>query len=266
MVVRKYSGHISHNNHTLCLLVGVIVGILLGRLNNLAILNQNVLCRDYETFEQLDGHFMPQKYSEKEENKNEDTDKELVLIGVMTARKYLHSRVVAANRTWAQDVPGKVIFFSSEGTENLEGVNVVGLEGVDDSYPPQKKSFMMLKYMHDKYRNKFHFFMRADDDIYIRGNRLKIFLNSIDASNKPLFIGQAGLGNKDEFGALYLNETDNFCMGGPSIILNLPTLSALASHTQECLQNLYTTHEDVELGRCIRQHANVSCTWAYEVV
>ena len=86
------------------------------------------------------------------------------------------------------------------------------LPGVDDSYPPQKKSFMMLKYMHDHCLNKFEWFMRADDDVFIRGEKLELFLRSINSS-KPHFIGQAGLGNKEEFGLLSLEYDETFCMG-----------------------------------------------------
>ena len=34
---------------------------------------------------------------------------------------------------------------------------------------------------------------------------------------------------------------------------------------EDCLQHLLTTHEDVELGRCIRKHVGVACTWNYEM-
>ncbi|XP_074875908.1 chondroitin sulfate synthase 3-like isoform X4 [Buteo buteo] len=93
-------------------------------------------------------------------------------VGVMTAQKYLGSRAVAAQRTWAPSVPGRVEFFSSQGSaapRGLPPLPVVALPGVDDSYPPQKKSFMMIKYMHDHYLDKYEWFMRADDDVYIKG-------------------------------------------------------------------------------------------------
>ena len=71
---------------------------------------------------------------------------------------------------------------------------------------------MMLKYMHDHCLDKFEWFMRADDDVFIRGDKLELFLRSINSS-KPHFIGQAGLGNKEEFGLLSLEYDENFCMG-----------------------------------------------------
>uniref|UniRef100_A0A8C8RYA5 Hexosyltransferase n=1 Tax=Pelusios castaneus TaxID=367368 RepID=A0A8C8RYA5_9SAUR len=94
----------------------------------------------------------------------------------MTAQKYLASRAVAAQRTWARFIPGRVEFFSSQGSAaplagpGLPPLPVVALPGVDDAYPPQKKSFMMLKYMHDHYLDRYEWFMRADDDVYIKGD------------------------------------------------------------------------------------------------
>ncbi|ELT93724.1 hypothetical protein CAPTEDRAFT_42376, partial [Capitella teleta] len=193
----------------------------------------------------------------------------LVLIGVMTARKFLNDRISALYATWAKDVQsirGKVLIFSSAGSEPHapKGVPVIGLPGVDDTYPPQKKSFMMLKYMHDYYKDKYRFFMRADDDVYIKLDKLANFLHSINGS-QALFIGQAGLGTSDEIGRMNLKPGENFCMGGPGMVLTRSTLNRVGPHINECVKNLYTSHEDVEVGRCIRKFAGVSCTWAYEM-
>jgi len=76
---------------------------------------------------------------------------------------------------------------------------------------------------------------------------------------------KAGLGTKEEFGHLSLKHEENFCMGGPGVILSRDTLFRVALHVNHCVQHLLTNHEDVELGRCIHQFAGVTCTWAYEV-
>lgn len=119
-------------------------------------------------------------YEEEDEEQSEDRlpsdgrirPRHFLFVGVMTAKKYLDSRAVAAYKTWAPSIPGKVEFFSSHGSDSVPlpfQLPVVSLPGVDDSYPPQKKSFMMLKYMHDHYLDKYEWFMRADDDVYIQG-------------------------------------------------------------------------------------------------
>jgi hypothetical protein len=73
------------------------------------------------------------------------------------------------------------------------------------------------------------------------------------------------MGTKEEFGKLALAENENFCMGGPGIIISRETLARFTPHIKKCLKNFYTNHEDVELGRCVHKFANTSCTWSYEM-
>lgn len=167
-------------------------------------------------------------------------------------------------RTWSSTIPGKVEFFSSEGSDTSLPIPIVPLPGVDDSYPPQKKSFMMLKYMHDHYLDKYEWFMRADDDVYVKGDKLENFLRSLNSS-EPLFLGQTGLGTTEEMGKLALEPGENFCMGGPGVIMSREVLRRMVPHIGECLREMYTTHEDVEIGRCVRRFAGVQCVWSYEV-
>lgn len=268
MIKKRQFLHTIQNNPLFCLIIGTIGGFLIGMVNQYLVAKQNLWClssleadvlriRDGDN---LDGNYLPPPSA--------TTDDNLVLIGVMTAKKYLQTRVVAARDTWANNSTLRIIFFTSEGSDAYapDGVEVVGLRGVDDSYPPQKKSFLMLKYMHDHYKDHYRFFMRADDDVYIKIDRLSPFLHSIDTSNnRALFIGQAGLGNKNEFGMLELRPDENFCMGGPTMLLSRETLVRVVPHIGDCLRNLYTTHEDVEVGRCVSRYARVSCTWSYEV-
>ncbi|XP_063590151.1 chondroitin sulfate synthase 1-like [Penaeus indicus] len=193
-----------------------------------------------------------------------NSDKNLVFVGVMTANMYLGSRAKAVFETWGKHLPGKIAFFSSEASTTDVDIPLIRLRGVDDSYPPQKKSFMMLKYMADHFADHFEYFMRADDDVYIRPDKLEAFLRSVN-STRAHFIGQAGKGNQEEFGHLALKDDENFCMGGPGVIMSRKTLLQVAPHIRDCLKNLRSTHEDVEVGRCVRKYAKVPCTWSYEM-
>lgn len=51
-----------------------------------------------------------------EKIRNRNSGENLVLIGVMTAQKYLDSRALSIYKTWAQTLEGKVIFFSSSSS------------------------------------------------------------------------------------------------------------------------------------------------------
>lgn len=112
----------------------------------------------------------------------------LLFVGVMTAEKYLDTRAKAAYNTWGRQVPGKVLFYSSEFSYS-KYVPLVALKDVDDRYPPQKKSFQMLQHIHDNFIDQYEWFLRADDDVYIRTDRLEHLLRSVD-SRKPWFIGK----------------------------------------------------------------------------
>lgn len=79
--------------------------------------------------------------------------RKLLFVGVMTASVFLETRAKSVWETWAKEIPGKVVFFtggnsfSGEMRINASSFPLVILPGVDDSYPPQKKSFMMLKFV-----------------------------------------------------------------------------------------------------------------------
>ncbi|XP_071450437.1 chondroitin sulfate synthase 1 [Hetaerina americana] len=192
-------------------------------------------------------------------------NRSLIFVGVMTAQKYLDTRALAVYETWGKELPGKIAFFSSADSTTSAQIPIVRLKGVDDRYPPQKKSFLMLEYMWKHYGQHFEWFLRADDDVYIRGDKLEKLLRSVD-SRKARFVGQAGRGDHNEFGLLSLEWDENFCMGGPGVIFSRETLGRVAPHLRTCLrENLYTSHEDVEVGRCVQRYAGVPCTWSYEM-
>ena len=192
---------------------------------------------------------------------------DLIFVGVMTTEQFLQTRAKAVFDTWGKNIAGKLTFFTS-GTVTQKTFNlpIVSLVGVDDSYPPLKKSFMMMKYMHDHHIDDFEWFMRADDDVYVRNDKLVSLLRSLNSSD-DIYLGHAGTGAKKERGKLNLMPGDNYCMGGPGMVFSRSVLKKVAPHIEHCLQTapkLYM-HEDTEVGRCIQRFVGVPCTWAYEV-
>lgn len=102
------------------------------------------------------------------------------------------------------------------------------------------------------------------DLVFLSGEKLEEFLRSLNSS-KPLYLGQTGLGNIEELGKLGLEPGENFCMGGPGMIFSREVLRRMVPHIGECLREMYTTHEDVEVGRCVRRFGGTQCVWSYEV-
>ncbi|XP_039438411.1 chondroitin sulfate synthase 1 isoform X1 [Culex pipiens pallens] len=242
-------------------LFGIIIGLCVGALfRNYRTLEIVSMCNSINSMKQKTAlEIIGLHPSEMPDN----SQRNLVFVGVMTAKDFLQSRAKAVYDTWGKNIPGRIAFFSSEESV-AENLPLVALRGVDDRYPPQKKSFMMLHYMYEHYIDRFEWFARADDDVFVRTDKLEQFLRSIDSS-KPQFIGQAGRGNSEEFGLLSLEFDENFCMGGPGVIMSRETLRRVAPHIPTCLKNLYSTHEDVEVGRCVQKFAGIPCTWNYEM-
>lgn len=231
------------------------VGILLGMFIPKLLHDPKILCRQKK--------YAPLDTVESSQTSPPLLRKKMLFVGVMTAEKFLDTRAKAVYETWGKILPGKMMFFASSSSSRND-LPVVSLSGVDDSYPPQRKSMMMLKYMHDNFIDQYEWFLRADDDVYIRTDKLERFLRQLNSSD-DLYIGQAGTGNQEEKGRLGLGVGDNFCMGGPSVVISSSALRKVVPYLEYCLQNLVTTHEDVEVGRCIKKFVGVSCTWAFEM-
>ncbi len=185
-----------------------------------------------------------------------------LFVGVVTAEKLLQTRAMAVNGTWGKKA-SKLAFFSSKGRSDF-GLPVVSLPGVDDTYPPQKKVFRMLKYMHDNFINDYNWFMRVDDDIYVRVEKLTDFLSQLDPS-RELYMGQPGMGKPEDLERIQLHANEHYCMGGPGVIYSRALLKKLAPHLDDCLVKVVSYNEDLEVGRCISRRLGVQCTWNYQV-
>ena len=83
---------------------------------------------------------------------------------------------------------------STNAHEIFDDCNIplVRLRGVTNAYPPQKKSFLMLRHMAVHFSEKFKWFLRADDDVFVNFHTIHSFLHSIytDDKEKLFYIGQ----------------------------------------------------------------------------
>lgn len=140
---------------------------------------------------------------------------------------------------------------------------LVRLKYVENDYPPQKKSFYAMKYLYTFYRQRTSWLLRLDDNAYVHIEKLLRWLKSIN-NQRPLYIGQGGSGRRNG-PAIHFPKERYFCMGGSGVILSQRTLTDLGPWLDHCLNyEIQTKHEDVELGRCLLSHLNLSCTNAYD--
>jgi len=184
-----------------------------------------------------------------------------LFVGVLTCGKYLGTRATAINDTWGQLVP-KIMYFG-QPDRHYQGMDIKTLDGVDDSvYPPLQKSFKMLQYVCDNHIDEFKWFMRADDDVYVDVPALEKLLAQID-SNRMTYMGQPGMGwpgIRDKLGL----EGHNFCMGGPGVLINRAALKALCPYIPQCLADVVSPEDDVEIGRCVTKYLHIECSHAWE--
>lgn len=200
--------------------------------------------------------------------------KKFLYIGVITTAKYLSTRGLTLFNTWGKNLDqfGRLDFYI--GDKNVAKIpyqvkktlkdHIIRIKNVNDTvYPPQKKSLLMLKTMFKKYGHEFQWFMRCDDDTYIKTDKLENFLRGLNSTTLRL-LGQTGFGNAEEKGKLGISNNENYCMGGPGVIMSKSVLEKVGPNTQFCLKELYSSHEDVEVSRCIKKYAGVNCAWSFE--
>ncbi|ESO98108.1 hypothetical protein LOTGIDRAFT_174390 [Lottia gigantea] len=190
----------------------------------------------------------------------------LLLVSVMTTRKNLDKHAAAIYSTWGKRFPGNIIFFVGGSEPPNSDLPVINLRSVNDNvFPPQVKVFAMIKYVAKHFLNDFEWFMRADDDLFLKPEKIEHFLRTINSS-KTLYMGSPGFGKSSELGHLGLFENSAFCMGGPGVIFSRSALEKLKDKITTCISNTKTLHEDTELGRCVQYYVGIGCSSSYEMV
>ena len=201
-----------------------------------------------------------------------------LFVAVITAGKYLPTRARAVYDTWGRSV-AKITFFVGEDCNishpAVRDLPIVKLPGIPDKvYPPQKKVFAVLHYIYEHYISDYQWFMRADDDVYVRGGKLEELLSTFN-HNEMVYLGLAGKGKSEDISRLGLQPHEHYCMGGPGVVLSKAALRNVAPYLDLCLNAVdqYNEdnpdnpwyNEDVELGRCVSRSINIQCSTSAEV-
>lgn len=202
--------------------------------------------------------------------------KKTLFVGVLTREEYLHTRAMSLYETWGKEMDKLVLFVGEDCNISADVVHlpIVKLPGVpDNAYPPLRKAFAAMSYMYEHYIDEFDWFIRADDDMYVRGTKLKELLKKMHPYEK-VYLGRAGTGRRADLGRLSLLPHERYCMGGPGIILSSAAMRGVGPHLNTCISAVlyhdqHSTSEwnddDVEIGRCISRKINRQCSTSLEV-
>eukprot|EP00941_MAST-03F_sp_MAST-3F-sp1_P004898 g4898.t1 len=172
----------------------------------------------------------------------------------------LHTALLDPERV-AKSSPELSLLLSKPLTQDVEVGEVIALhKGKDDEYPPQRKAFLMWKFIADHFLTKYEWFMKADSDTYINLERLSKLLQrkQLNRIEVPHYCGRKAFGKPEERGKLGLRGHE-YCMGGPGYFINSVTLRKLKHHIFQCMKETVTKHEDTEFGRCVYKHVHISC-------
>ena len=168
---------------------------------------------------------------------SELSPRKLLYIGVISSAKYLPTRGVGIYQTWGKEILPDMHFFSAPPEDpNLSYLPVITLPEINDTqYPPQKKVYRTLKYMAENFIDKYDFFIRSDDDVYYRMEKLRALVEGINPA-QDIYMGCPGFGKENDKDRLKLETHEHYCMGGPGVIFSRSALRKLAPHLETCLQ------------------------------
>ena len=170
----------------------------------------------------LIGHFIREKTSRKfircPKRRN------IGIIFVLTTAKYIQ-REKAIRNTWgiaAKSRGFQVAFVRHQTSRKFN--DVIEFPNVpDEVYPPQKKSFALLRYAWRHLIHQYDWFVRIDDDAFLNSKELEKFLRKLN-STRVHYIGAPGYGRHS---ADFVEGNKTYCMGGTSIMKGLTIIRIL---------------------------------------
>lgn len=233
-VKKKY---IKKTTFIVCLLIIFLTNVLSYR-----------IYKKYEYSEEINNPIPEfKKYASSEELNKLKINKypKKILIFVVSSETYLTTRTIDVVNTWQRTANilepelGIYVVISVESDipklYKIPILDNISPSNYNDLYV---KVFDSWKEVWDKYGNDFDYFMKADDDLFVKVRNLSYIFNN--TSYDP---------NKIEYFGFY--ENNGFmCWGGPGYILSKAAVSLIYPNIEYCKKN-FQTAEDIALSQCI---------------
>lgn len=133
----------------------------------------------------------------------------------------------------------------------------------DDNNNNYRGVFNLWQDVCEKKLGRYNWFVMLKDNIYLQAGKLESLLTSLNSS-QPIFVGRLvkPVGYKrDELG---LREGETYCFEG-GYAVSWRAMEMVCPFLSVCQEGAKSENEDVELARCIREHAGINCTANSEV-
>jgi hypothetical protein len=168
-----------------------------------------------------------------------------LLIFVVSSEPYLTTRTIDVVNTWQRTANilepelGIYVVISIESDiPKLYGIPMLDNISPSNYNDLYIKVFDSWKEVWDKYGYEFDYFMKADDDLFVKIRKLSHAFNNI--SYDP---------NRIEYFGFY--ENNGFmCWGGPGYILSRAAVRLIYPNIEYC-KKTFQTAEDISLSQCI---------------
>ena len=182
--------------------------------------------------------------------------------------------------SWGGDVP-HIIFFISSSCNKTEpesvGLPLVEISGVNDSKEGGssiQKSFAILQYLHQNYREAFNWYLLVGTQTFIRAKRMEQILSRLDQSSE-VYLGWAAKGRPEDADFLHLLPHEFYCLGTAGMALSNAALKTLGGQLPVCLEEVSRHNRqtprapwmnwDVEVRRCVSRSLGIQCSQSAEV-
>ncbi len=188
----------------------------------------------------------------------------------------MESMGIAIHKTWAgrTKLKSHINFYLSPPVELEEDVlsslrkkmqiTPLGTKINDKIYGSNYQGiFELWKDVCERKLNEYHWFVRLKDTVYLQADKLENLLTSLNSS-KPILIGRSVTPVGYKRAELGLRVGESYCFEG-GYAVSWKALELVCPHLSVCKEGAKSENEDVEMARCIREHAGINCTASTEV-